>query len=398
MKKLKSNKKKLIILSIIIILFIGSIATFACIKNDLFKNKNNETTEKNQENNDINNDLESDKIEDEEKEENTNPSEEYSEGNKDNKVDKEESNSTKPNNKEEKPSNNTTTNKPNTNNNNTNNSSNNNNTSTNKPNNTPENKPNNDTNNNENKNNPETEEKPVTPPVVEDKNNTKRKNMESTYGIKILYGDEIGDYHPRGITPTRLTSESDIDKYLTRLNSELTKYPKGFFNDFKKAGMPLTIYLVKSVNGAFAGFTDYQFMSNIKLTLVTNYNFEYTIHHELMHYIDCYLDIKMYPNEPYSEYEALNPSGFVYGSAKEEYIYNMASRPRGTYFVTSYSTTHVKEDRAEVFQYMTARAYAPIGCFEPNEVIRKKAEIISKQIKEYFPSVTGAAHWDRFIK
>lgn len=388
MKKLKSNKKKLIILSIIIILFIGSIATFACIKNDLFKNKNNETTEKNQENNDINNNLESDKIEDEEKEENTNPSEENSEGNKDNKVDKEESNPTKPNDKEEKPSNNATTN---------NNNSNSNNNSTNKPNNTPENKPSENPDNNEN-NKPGTEEKPVTPPVVEDKNNTKRKSMESTYGIKILYGDEIGDYHPRGITPTRLTSESDIETYLTRLNGELAKYPKGFFNDFKKAGMPLTIYLVKSVNGVFAGFTDYQFMSNIKLTLVTNYNFEYTIHHELMHYIDCYLDIKMYPNEPYSEYEALNPSGFVYGSAKEEYIYNMASKPRGAYFITSYSTTHVKEDRAEVFQYMTARAYAPIGCFEPNEVIRKKAEIISKQIKEYFPSVTGAAHWDRFIK
>lgn len=395
MKKLKSNKKKLIILSIIIILFIGSIAIFVCIKNDMFKN--NETSEKNQENNDLDNNLESDKIEDTEKEENTNPSEENNEGNKDNKVDKEESNSTKPNNKEEKPSNNTTTNKPNTNNNNTNNSSNNNNTSTNKPNNTPENKPNENPNNNEN-NKPETEEKPVTPPVVEDKNNIKRKNMESAYGIKILYGDEIGDYHPRGITPTRLTSESDIETYLTRLNGELAKYPKGFFNDFKKEGMPLTIYLVKGVNGAFAGFTDYQFMNNIKLTLVTNYNFEYTIHHELMHYIDCYLDIKMYPNEPYSEYEALNPSGFVYGSAKEEYIYNMASRPRGTYFVTSYSTTHVKEDRAEVFQYMTARAYAPIGCFEPNEVIRKKAEIISKQIKTYFPSVTGSAIWDRFIK
>lgn len=395
MKKLKSNKKKLIILSIIIILFIGSIAIFVCIKNDMFKN--NETSEKNQENNDLDNNLESDKIEDTEKEENTNPSEENNEGNKDNKVDKEETNSTKPNDKEEKPSNNTTTNKPNTNNNNTNNSSNNNNTSTNKPNNTPENKPNENPDNNEN-NKPETEEKPVTPPVVEDKNNTKRKSMESTYGIKILYGDEIGDYHPRGITPTRLTSESDIETYLTRLNGELAKYPKGFFNDFKKEGMPLTIYLVKGVNGAFAGFTDYQFMNNIKLTLVTNYNFEYTIHHELMHYIDCYLDIKMYPNEPYSEYEALNPNGFVYGSAKEEYVYNMASRPRGTYFVTSYSTTHVREDRAEVFQYMTARAYAPIGCFEPNEVIRKKAEIISKQIKTYFPSVTGSAIWDRFIK
>lgn len=395
MKKLKNNKKRLIILSITIILFIGSIATFVCIKNDLFKNKNNvETTDNNQENNDLDNNLESDKIEDEEKEESVNPSEEI---NEDNKVDKEESNPTKPNDKEEKPSNNVNNNKPNTNNNNSNN-----NNSTNKPNNTPENKPSETPDNNENASKPETEEKPeekpITPPVVEDKNNTKRNSMESTYGIKILYGDEIGNYHPRGITPTRLTSESDIETYLTRLNGELAKYPKGFFNDFNKKGMPLTIYLVKGVNGAFAGFTDYQFRNDIKLTLVTNYNFEYTIHHELMHYIDCYLDIVMYPNEPYSEYEALNPNGYVYGNAKEEYIYNMASRPRGTYFITSYSTTHVKEDRAEVFQYMTARAYAPIGCFEPNEVIRKKAEIISKQIKTYFPSVTGSAHWDRFMK
>ena len=376
MKKLKSNKKKLIILSIITILCIGAITTIICIKSELFKNKSDvETKNNNQDNNDIDNNLEVDKVTNEEQEENNN-------SNEDNKIDKEASSATKPNDKEEKPSNSGTTNS--------------------QPNNTPENKPSSDPNNNENTNKPEAgdkpEEKPVTPPVVEDPNNIKRKGMESTYGIKIIYGDEIGDYHPRGITPTRLTNESDIDKYLTKLNGELAKYPKGFFNDFNKRGMPLTIYLVKGVNGAFAGFTDYQFMNNIKLTLVTNYNFEYTIHHELMHYIDCYLEIVMYPNNPYQEYEALNPSGYVYGNAIENYIYNMGSRPRGAYFITSYSTTHVKEDRAEVFQYMTARAYAPIGCFEPNEVIRKKAEVISKQIKTYFPSVTGTAHWDRFIK
>lgn len=389
MKKLKSNKNRLIII-MLVILFIISITTVITIKSDIFKN-NAETTEKNQENNETDNNLESDKIEDEEKEESVNPSEEQ---NEDNKVDKEESNNTKPNNKEENPSNNTSNTKPNTNNNISDN---------NKPNNKPENKPSDDNNKNENTSNKSetdenTEEKPVTPPVMEDKNDIKRKNMESTYGIKILYGDEIGNYHPRGITPTRLTIESDIETYLTRLNGELAKYPKGFFNDFNKRGMPLSIYLVKGVNGAFAGFTDYEFMNDIKLTLVTDYNLEYTIHHELMHYIDCYLDIVMYPYNPYSEYEALNPSGYVYGNAKEEYIYNIASRPRGTYFISSYGATHVKEDRAEVFKYMTARAYAPIGCFEPNEIIRKKAEIISKQIKNYFPSVTGTAIWDRFIK
>lgn len=241
------------------------------------------------------------------------------------------------------------------------------------------------------------EVKPEEPPIVEDKNSVKRNTMENTYGIKILFGDEIGNYTPRGVTPVRLTDSSEVENYLNRLNGELAKYPKGFFNDFNKKGMPLTIYLVKSVNGAFSGFTDYQFMSDIKLTLATDYNFEYTIHHELMHYIDCYLDIVMYPNDPYQEYEALNPSGFVYGSAVSSQIYNMGSNQRGAYFISSYGATHVKEDRAEVFKFMTARAYKPIGCFEPNEIIRKKAELISKQIRTYFPSVSNSAHWDRFI-
>lgn len=262
-------------------------------------------------------------------------------------------------------------------------------------NNTPENNNINGTNKSEIETNPEV--KTEEPSTEEDKNDINRKVIETTYNIKILYGDEIDNYSPKGITPVRLIDSNEIENYLNRLNIELAKYPKGFFNDFNKKGMPLTIYLVKSANGVFSGFTDYQFMNDIKLTLATDYNFEYTLHHELMHYIDCYLDIVMYPNNPYSDYEVLNPSGFIYGNATSTQIYNMASNQKGAYFVSSYASTHVKEDRAEVFKYMMARAYKPIGCFEPNEIIRKKAEIISNQIKTYFPSVIDISHWDRFI-
>lgn len=257
---------------------------------------------------------------------------------------------------------------------------------------------NNTNNDSENELEKNQEDEVETPPVEEDKNNNKRKIIENTFGIKILYGNEIGNYKPKGITPTKLTDSKEIEKYLNKLNTELAKYPENFFKDFNKKGMPLTIYLIKSSNGSFSGFTDYQFMNDIKLTLTTDYDFEYTIHHEMMHYIDCYLDIVMYPNNPYDEYELLNPSEFVYGYASTNQIYNMASNQRGAYFISSYAATHVKEDRAEVFKYMTARAYKPIGCFEENEVIRKKAELISRQIKDYFPSVTESSHWDRFIK
>ena len=265
--------------------------------------------------------------------------------------------------------------------------------------NTNSNKPtNSNTTSNSNTNSNTSSNKPVEPPKNEDKNNSKRKSIEKAYGVKILYGNEIGSYKPKGITPTKLTNDNDIENYLNRLNTELAKYPKNFFQDFNKKGMPLTIYLIKSANGAFSGFTDYQFMNDIKLTLTTDFEFEYTFHHEIMHYIDCYLNIVMYPKTPYEEFEALNPKEFQYGKASSSQIYNMANNPRGAYFISKYGASNVAEDRAEIFKYMTARAYAPIGCFEKEEIIRKKAIIISKQIKTYFPSVTTDAHWDRFIK
>lgn len=355
MKNIKNNKKKLIIISIILFLFAISTTIVITTKGDLGKDDATKANSKENANNKNPNDSLGKVINDDEK--------------KDKNIDI---------NNEEKKDDNDKANE------------------TNDP-----KSDNNVSDNNSNVDRSEIVDKPeansTTPSVIEDKNNIKRRTMESTYGIKILYGDEIGNYNPKGITPIKLTNSSEIDNYLNRLNTELAKYPQGFFNDFNKKGMPLTIYLIKSVNGAFSGFTDYQFMNNIKLTLTADYNFEYTVHHELMHYIDCYLDIVMYPNNPYTEYEALNPSGFVYGGANSSQIYNMASNQRGAYFISSYGATHVREDRAEVFKYMIARAYKPIGCFEPNEIIRRKAEVISRQIKIHFPSVVGTAHWDRFI-
>lgn len=382
MQKIKNNKMIFAVISIIVILI--SVGVFGLVLNH---NDNRDEVQENI-NDNINNDRELDnKISDEEKENDNLKFDEIidSDDQKDNtNVDKEENKnesnvtSTKPDKEEDK-------------------SNLDNNTSESKPSDETTNKPEDKEEVPQPEENDKLEVKPEVPSIVEDKNSIKRSTMESAYGIKILFGDEIGDYTPKGVTPIRLTDSNEVENYLNRLNIELAKYPKGFFNDFNKKGMPLTIYLVKSVNGAFSGFTDYQFMNNIKLTLATDYNFEYTIHHELMHYIDCYLDIVMYPNNPYQEYEALNPSGFVYGTAVSSQIYNMGSNQRGAYFISSYGSTHVKEDRAEVFKYMTARAYKPIGCFEPNEIIRKKAEIISKQIRTYFPSVAGSAHWDRFI-
>lgn len=234
------------------------------------------------------------------------------------------------------------------------------------------------------------------PKEENDEVDTLRKKIENTYGITIKYGNELGSYRPKRLTPTILNDKEKIKKELNLINNELKKYPTGFFRDF--SGMPLTIYLVSSVPGnVFSGFTDREFMSDIKITLTENYFFEYTLNHELMHYIDAYLEIKMYPANPYDEYMALNPLDFNYGTINKNYNYGNNGVIKGAYFIDDYAQSSVREDRAELFKNMITRLYKPAGMFDNGEILQKKAFIIDKQIRQYFKSANGTTYWDKII-
>lgn len=243
----------------------------------------------------------------------------------------------------------------------------------------------------------ETTNPPVHEPEEEvDSNDLYRKSIESSYGITIKYGNEIGNYQPKRLTPVPMTDSSTIKTYLGYIETELKKYPSGFFRDFE--GMPLTIYLVESVPGnSFVGFTDKEFMNDIKITLVKDFSFSYTLNHEIMHYIDAYLEIKMYPNDPYQEYVQYNPEGYQYGNVNPAYNYGYNGQTTGAYFLSSYAQSNVREDRAEVFKQMMTRVYKPVGMFNDGEVLKNKALLLSSQIKTYFPSASGTQYWDKII-
>ena len=67
----------------------------------------------------------------------------------------------------------------------------------------------------------------VTPPA--DVNNDFRKSLESKYGIKIAYGNELAGYKPKNKSTTPLTDVVQIRTQLNTLDSALAKYPAGFF-------------------------------------------------------------------------------------------------------------------------------------------------------------------------
>lgn len=239
-------------------------------------------------------------------------------------------------------------------------------------------------------------------PVVETqemKNEKLRKSIKSKYGITVKYGNEIGSYRPRNATPNLIADASRNGEFLAKIDAVLSSYPSGFFQDFINKGMPLTIFLVESMQGnAFEGFLDSEFYSDLKLTIIaSSYWFERTLNHELMHYIDAYLSIVMYPIELETEWMKLNPAGYTYEYPNSSYNFNFSNPTQG-YFMKDYSQTNYKEDRATIFEDLMTRAYKN-SMYNDGVPIKEKAKEISNQIRQYFPSVAGKSpYWDRMIK
>ena len=177
-------------------------------------------------------------------------------------------------------------------------------------------------------------------------------------------------------------------------------FPTGFFRDVKRIkDMDLTIYLIKSVPGnAFSGLTDKEFMDDIRITLVAGDMYS-VVHHEIMHYIDAYLSLCMWPGSPEDGWEDLNPPGFQYGSFISSYNYDITKRNTDAFFLNNYGQTNYLEDRATIFGDLMFRAYAPTGCYAADSPVHAKAMLIAAQIKQYFPSVQKASslRWMRFL-
>lgn len=246
-----------------------------------------------------------------------------------------------------------------------------------------------------------TPQPPAPQPV--DLANSLRQEIEATYHVKVRYGvAETNGYAPRH-TATQALQPNQYIGMLNELKNILRRYPNGFFREFRANGMPLTFYLVDSVqNNAFAGFFDRQFVNDLKIVLTRkDYFLSLTANHEITHAIDTFLDIKMYPREPYSEYTALNPAGFKYLSEDRnanfpQYVWTNDNR-QNAYFTTAYAQSTPREDRAELFKFMM-RDDDAVGIFKNSPYLRAKAQVLARQINQNFATAGPNAYWNRLWK
>ena len=229
-------------------------------------------------------------------------------------------------------------------------------------------------------------------------NNEYRNEIKSKYGILVGYKDEMDDIYKNAyFEPVRQYNDEKINKILISIDTELKKYPSSFFNEIKNKWKNLTIYLVEKVGPSVAGLTDNKDSNTVVILISTEgYLFESTLHHEIMHYIDCYLADKIGAEAIEASMNELNPEGFTYGNKTNEYVYYY-SNP--AYFLSAYSKSDYKEDRAVLFSDMIFRTLKK-DYYTKGNPINEKAKVISNQLEKYFDCVSSSTTetWERFIE
>jgi hypothetical protein len=156
--------------------------------------------------------------------------------------------------------------------------------------------------------------------------------------------------------------------------------------------------VVKDIpNSDLSGLTDSQIYSNVIISLKSGLLFEKTLNHELMHYIDAYLNSKLYPNTVDIEWNKLNPTEYIYGSFNTDYDY-FPSQNNNAYFFSNYSQTNYKEDRATLFEDIMTRSYKR-PCYNEGYPLYNKIKLLANQIDEGFDSVNSDTieYWELFL-
>ena len=245
---------------------------------------------------------------------------------------------------------------------------------------------------------------PPTPKPVEKTqkqlNDEKIADMTSRYGVKFTVRDQSRTRVGRG-NGTAIYDEEKLKTVLNSVNYSLSLYPAGFFKEFNANGMSLTLNLLDKIDNGLHGLSDSEFLSNVVISVATSsYLFEETLHHEILHYIDNYIETKMYPNTPETEYVTCNPGGYTYGNPNSSLSFKYTNA-QTAYFIADYGQINYKEDRATLFPRLMRPSISAGNEFlkYSNSPLSCKARILIRQIDQAFNTVTSSKSiaWNRFV-
>jgi hypothetical protein len=234
-------------------------------------------------------------------------------------------------------------------------------------------------------------------PTIEDFNEQIRNDILNRYGVEVRYGNETIGYtivtEDTRIKTEPITDSTLINSQLTRLKNALGLYPSGMFQEIKKGGIPLTVYLIDHYsNVAITGITDSSY-SYANISIAAMYPFEESFYHESYHYIERYLFKK---GANFNSWNSINPEGFNYGTIYNDWSYNLTFSQDAP-FVNNYAQSADTEDRACTFEYMMAPNKA--SCLNQGTRVWTKAKAMALTIENVLKcaSADTIEYWERFL-
>lgn len=233
---------------------------------------------------------------------------------------------------------------------------------------------------------------------VEQENKYYINKIKNEYGIIIEYGDS----EKSSIMSVDANVQYDVNianNNIKIIYKALKKYPEDVFDIFEKK-YSLSIILVSSFNDNNIALASKNNLNQYKIYLSNDINFERAFHHEFFHIIEYYMSDNT--NYLYYSWNSYNPSGFKYedniSKLTDEFVYNSSlpsSENENAYFLTKYSKTSEKEDRAEIFAEM-------MTLNKKEDYLKKNSKIYNKIIylmNEIYENISiKDFHFSQYIK
>lgn len=228
------------------------------------------------------------------------------------------------------------------------------------------------------------------------------ENIKKKYGINIEYGEDVKQIAEK-VSATSLDDENVINNNINNIKLELEKYPDDFFINMKNNNKyAFTVILLNKFSDDNLALASRNSLNEYRIYISNTENFSRAFEHELFHVIEYYMTYKSQNGNLFSDWNNLNPNSFEYNddiySLTSYYVYTDTFSLKNSYFVSKYSKTSEKEDRAEVFAELMTQKTKPLY-FNKNEHIYKKAKYISDIISQNltFNESTDKLYWNKYL-
>jgi hypothetical protein len=214
------------------------------------------------------------------------------------------------------------------------------------------------------------------------------------YGLPVVWKDHeypVKTYH--GLIEATNAKTNDIDRYAPILAQEFLIYPPSFIkrSRLKRIVLCSGLSFAGQLRSAIPDFEHDTLYLDVSRSEYDRYQ-ALVIHHEFFHVIDYRDDGQVYSDERWAR---LNPQAFRYGTGgvhmQGDPLSSLPTDRAG--FLTTYATSGVEEDKAEMFAHMMVE-YATVSERAARDKVVGDKVLAMRRLLKDFCSEVDESFWD----